>query len=97
MTLAAWVLKTITLRVGGSKLYERTDVPAAIGFIIGIAVVTVIGGALLVKVLLFILGQARRVIVVYSVAEPDALSGASMRANIPTCRVALNDLIGKIS
>ena len=48
MKLAAWVLKTVTLRVGGSKLYERTDVPATIGFIIGIVVVTVIGGALLV-------------------------------------------------
>jgi len=47
MTLAAWILKTITIRVGGSKLYERTGIPAAIGFIIGIVIVTIIGGVLL--------------------------------------------------
>jgi hypothetical protein len=47
MTLAAWVLKTITLRVGGSKLYERTGIPAAIGFIIGLIVITIVGGAIL--------------------------------------------------
>jgi hypothetical protein len=48
MALAAWVLKTITLRVGGSKLYERTGIPTAIGFIVGIVIVSVIGGVLLV-------------------------------------------------
>jgi len=47
MTLAAWVLKTITLRVGGSKLYEGTGIPAAIGFIIGLIIITIVGGAIL--------------------------------------------------
>jgi hypothetical protein len=47
MTLAAWILKTITLRVGGSKLYERTGIPVAIGFIIGLVIITIVGGAIL--------------------------------------------------
>jgi hypothetical protein len=33
--LGAWVVKTITLKVGGSKLYEGKGVPAASGFIAG--------------------------------------------------------------
>jgi len=33
--LVAWVLKTLTLRLGGSKLYERTGIPIAGGFVIG--------------------------------------------------------------
>jgi hypothetical protein len=48
MALAAWVVKTITLRVGGSKLYERTGIPTAIGFIVGIVIVSLIGGVVLV-------------------------------------------------
>jgi hypothetical protein len=48
MGLVAWIVKTITLRVGGSKLYERTGVPTAIGFVLGVVIVSVIGGALLV-------------------------------------------------
>jgi hypothetical protein len=48
MTLAAWILKMITLRVGGSKLYERTGIPVAMGFIIGIVIVSIIGGSVLV-------------------------------------------------
>lgn len=47
MALAAWIAKTITLRVGGSKIYERVGIPTAIGFIIGLVIVTLIGGALL--------------------------------------------------
>jgi len=47
MALAAWVLKRVTLRIGGSKLYERTGIPTAIGFIIGIVIVTIIGGTVL--------------------------------------------------
>jgi hypothetical protein len=47
MALAAWIAKTITLRVGGSKLYERSGIPVAIGFIIGLVIITIIGGALL--------------------------------------------------
>ena len=48
MALVAWVLKTITLRVGGSALYERTGIPTAIGFIIGIVIISFVGGLLLV-------------------------------------------------
>jgi hypothetical protein len=48
MALSAWVLKTITLRVGGSKLYEQKGIPTAIGFIIGIVMITIIGGIFLV-------------------------------------------------
>jgi hypothetical protein len=47
MALAAWILKTLTLRIGGSKLYEKTGIPAAIGFIVGIVVVSIIGTVLL--------------------------------------------------
>jgi len=45
--LAAWVLKTITLRIGGSKLYENTGVPAATGFVLGIVISCIIGGIIL--------------------------------------------------
>lgn len=48
MALAAWVLKTITFRIGGSKLYEKKGVPTAIGFIIGIVIISILGGVLLV-------------------------------------------------
>ena len=48
MTLAAWVAKTITLRVGGSKLYEKTGIPVAIGFLIGVIIIVILGGAVLV-------------------------------------------------
>jgi hypothetical protein len=41
--LMAWVLKTITIRVGGSKMYESLGRPIAAGFIIGYAVMAVIG------------------------------------------------------
>lgn len=44
--LIAWILKVITLRVGGSKLYERLGVPIAGGFIAGYMVALIIGGAL---------------------------------------------------
>lgn len=47
MGLAAWILKAITLRVGGSKLYERTGIPTAIGFVIGVVIISIIGGFLL--------------------------------------------------
>jgi len=48
MTLAAWVAKIITLRIGGSKLYEKTGTPVAIGFIIGVVLIVILGGAVLV-------------------------------------------------
>ncbi len=42
--LIAWVLKTITLRVGGSKLYENLGVPIAGGFVAGNIVALIVGG-----------------------------------------------------
>jgi hypothetical protein len=39
----AWVLKTITLKVGGSKLYEQYGIPIAAGFVIGFVAVSFIG------------------------------------------------------
>jgi len=33
--LVAWVVKTIVLKTGGSKLYESMIVPFAAGFILG--------------------------------------------------------------
>lgn len=41
--LVAWVLKTITLRVGGSKLYESVGAPLASGFIAGYMSILIIG------------------------------------------------------
>jgi hypothetical protein len=41
---AAWAIKLIVLRVGGSKLYEEVGVPVAIGFIAGAVLVSFIGG-----------------------------------------------------
>lgn len=45
--LAAWVLKTITLRIGGSKLYEKTGISAATGFVVGIVLSCIFGSVLL--------------------------------------------------
>lgn len=44
--LIAWVLKTMTLRVGGSKLYESLGVPIAAGFIVGCIIAILFGSAL---------------------------------------------------
>jgi hypothetical protein len=44
--LVAWVAKTITLRIGGSKLYEGTGIPIA-GGIIGGAMIAVLFGGLI--------------------------------------------------
>lgn len=41
--LAAWIIKTIVIRVGGSKLYEEWVIPAVGGFAAGIAIVTLFG------------------------------------------------------
>ena len=47
---AAWALKAITLKIGGSKLYEDVGIPIVTGFITGYLVAAFIGGlALLVK------------------------------------------------
>jgi hypothetical protein len=47
MLLAAWIFKMITLRIGGSKLYEEKGIPVAIGFAVGMLVVAFIGGIVL--------------------------------------------------
>jgi hypothetical protein len=41
--LMAWVIKTLTLRIGGSKAYESLGRPIAAGFIIGYSIIAVIG------------------------------------------------------
>jgi hypothetical protein len=48
MFLAAWVLKYLTLKMGGAKAYENIGVPAATGFIAGLVIVGLLGGAGLV-------------------------------------------------
>lgn len=47
MFFGAWILKVMTLRIGGSKMYEERGVPIAMGFIVGFVIVTLIGGAIL--------------------------------------------------
>jgi hypothetical protein len=44
--LIAWVVKTIMLRVGGSKVYEGYGVPIATGFLGGTTLSILIGGAI---------------------------------------------------
>jgi hypothetical protein len=44
--LIAWVLKVITLRVGGSKLYETLGLPIAGGFVTGNIIALILGGTL---------------------------------------------------
>jgi len=44
MIVAAWILKEITLRIGGSKLYEGTGIPVATGFLLGYALSILTGG-----------------------------------------------------
>jgi hypothetical protein len=40
--LVTWVLKTLTLRIGGSKLYEERAIPFVSGFAGGYALITVV-------------------------------------------------------
>jgi hypothetical protein len=40
--LVCWIAKTLTLRIGGSKMYEERAVPLASGFVAGYALITVI-------------------------------------------------------
>lgn len=49
--LVCWVLKTLILRIGGSKLYEERAVPLISGFVAGYALITVV--AVLVFVVRF--------------------------------------------
>jgi hypothetical protein len=44
--LIAWALKIITLRLGGSKLYENLGVPIAGGFITGYMIAVILGGTI---------------------------------------------------
>jgi hypothetical protein len=44
--LIAWILKTITLRVGGSKIYENVGVPIAGGFVVGYMIAVIFGGTM---------------------------------------------------
>lgn len=44
--LVAWVLKLITLRFGGSKLYERIGVPISGGFVTGYVLAIILGGTM---------------------------------------------------
>jgi hypothetical protein len=45
--LVAWIIKTIVLRVGGSKLYERYGVPIVGGLLSGVAMVMFLGSIVL--------------------------------------------------
>ncbi|MEM2373773.1 MAG: OPT/YSL family transporter [Thermoproteota archaeon] len=42
--LVAWILKTITLRIGGSKLYEEVGLPISAGFVVGYMIALILGG-----------------------------------------------------
>jgi len=42
--LIAWVLKTVTLRVGGAKLYEKRGVPIASGAVVGTMIGMIFNG-----------------------------------------------------
>jgi hypothetical protein len=44
--LIAWIAKTITLRVGGSRAYENYGVPIATGFLTGTTLSILIGGGI---------------------------------------------------
>lgn len=48
MVLAAWVAKILTIRIGGSKLYEERGIPIVAGFISGFLLITFFGGLILV-------------------------------------------------
>jgi hypothetical protein len=45
---AAWALKLIVLKIGGSKLYEEVGVPTAVGFITGVVLMGFIRGLILI-------------------------------------------------
>jgi len=44
--LVAWILKVMTMRIGGAKLYEQHGVPLASGIVMGFMIGTVFGGIL---------------------------------------------------
>ncbi|MEM2428216.1 MAG: DUF6784 domain-containing protein, partial [Candidatus Bathyarchaeia archaeon] len=42
--LVAWVLKMLTLRIGGAKLYEESGIPIASGAVTGCMIGMILGG-----------------------------------------------------
>jgi hypothetical protein len=42
--LVAWVAKTLTLRIGGSKIYESLGAPLASGMVVGTVIAILVGG-----------------------------------------------------
>jgi len=46
MITIAWILKIVTLRIGGSKAYERLGLPVATGFLLGYALAILLGGVI---------------------------------------------------
>jgi len=42
--LIAWILKTLTMRLGGSRAYEQYGAPIAAGFVLGYMVTVLVGG-----------------------------------------------------
>jgi hypothetical protein len=44
--LIAWILKTLTLRIGGSKAYEDYGLPIASGFALGCMLITIVATVL---------------------------------------------------
>lgn len=44
--LVAWALKTVTLRIGGSAIYENYGVPVVSGFLAGYVIIVVLFGAI---------------------------------------------------
>lgn len=44
--LVAWILKTISMRIGGSKFYEGYGIPLAVGFTLGSIAITLLTGAI---------------------------------------------------
>lgn len=48
MVLVAWVAKLLTVRIGGSKLYEEKGIPLVAGFLSGFILITFLGGLILV-------------------------------------------------
>jgi uncharacterized protein (DUF2062 family) len=44
----AWVAKTLTLKIGGSKAYEEYGAPVAGGVVVGCLITSLIGGAAMV-------------------------------------------------
>jgi len=42
--LVAWIAKALTLRIGGSKIYESLGAPLASGMVVGTVIAILVGG-----------------------------------------------------